>query len=341
MSSSSWQKELVRHRSQGPDGGKGRREWNDDEYEIFLAAKREKSRPALQLRRKALIMLVAVICSLLIGSIFIALQRINNARHDGVKVRHEEFDDGTNRYIDDDDVDLPVIAGPPITKPNTEAPVLFGMQRINKEIKVRGVTREKWDNETVEFHNYVERIKKTEAPAFQSVPGSVGIVTSCNLSIMCLTNLVYMFEQLKVDVPIELWLLKTEVNQTLLDIVLSKWSSRLKVKYFDDIIDKYTEVFGPLDRIKAAPPFRLLSLFKSKERDCFCYFFLFCHACLCCLQITRSCLLLHLILRPSFGLTLTHSFYRMLKEFYNRIEKEPCFGMMFGHFTQRTRFGAF
>ena len=54
---------------------------------------------------------------------------------------------------------------------------------------------------------FVDKLNKSSERHFPVKNGTMGIVTSCNLEPMCLTNLIYMIEKIHVDVPIGLSLI--------------------------------------------------------------------------------------------------------------------------------------
>jgi len=171
--------------------------------------------------------------------------------------------------------DLPVIAEKMIEHVSPKFPVFpfrDDTRRRMKEDRVRDVLQaESWA-----LNDFIKSLDK---PLFETVPGSMGIVMTCKLNQLCLVNIAYMLDQLKVDVPVEVWLNKKDMSLRVVDSMKKRWQDRLIVKCFDDIEERYIDFFGPVIQVfdKYFAPYRFVPFnhFTSTLSLMFIFHFLF------------------------------------------------------------------
>jgi len=72
-------------------------------------------------------------------------------------------------------------------------------------------------------------------------------------------NIVYLFDHLNVDVPVELWLDKNDIVNSTVDVMKKRWNKRLRVKCIDDYYATYFSEFGSL-QASSPDPFHLKPL---------------------------------------------------------------------------------
>ena len=170
------------------------------------------------------------------------------------------FDSDTvSGWIVDSDEYMPVVAKQKIISDNRNVIMFKNAWELRHAMRKNNITNDLLKKESVALGMYVDQLKQTPDPSFNYVPNSTGIVISCLLEQMCLSNLMYMLDYANVDVPVELWLEKTDPSLIIVKRMIAKWGPRLRVKYFEDINDKYIETFGPI--IRYDRPYRLFILF--------------------------------------------------------------------------------
>jgi len=84
----------------------------------------------------------------------------------------------------------------------------------------------------------------SEGIPFYFTPGSVGIVTTCRLNALCISSLLFAYEQTQGKVPIELWLDRATSDFNAMRRIQFMLGSTLKVRFIDDINETYVKFFG-------------------------------------------------------------------------------------------------
>ena len=150
---------------------------------------------------------------------------------------------------------LPIIGIDKLVKPSNAFPFLMGRRRLYSLLSKRNQT-DKLELESWLLHDYIEHVMKLNKTVFKAVPNSFGIVTSCQISHLCMMNLIYLLDFMHTDTPVELWLNKDDKLQSLIIPIPQRWQDRLTIKFIEDVQTQYVAEFG--EAIRAGRPYRLL-----------------------------------------------------------------------------------
>ena len=219
------------------------------EVALFNMMKKESR---FNINKRAIEVLFSVLALISICSLLLVL----NQKRELQRMIRRDVPDPTFSENELKREELPVIAERRIKRNSDSLLYLYTISQVKKQLKQRKqVTLMK--QEFNDLHSFIREIWNMPEPSFRHQPGSSGIVTSCNLDVVCLSNIIYTIEYLKVDKPVELWVEKNKVKEEVLKGVLSRWSPKLRVKYLDEVEEQYEAVFGNLIRLKSMAPYRL------------------------------------------------------------------------------------
>ena len=109
--------------------------------------------------------------------------------------------------------------------------------------------KNKLKREKEALNAFKAKLAQWNSPTFPYKPGTKGYVITCRLDTPCLSNLLYLVNSSKTLPPIELWMTKQELDLANHDMLLMLLSTYVTVKVFDEHVDQYNKLFGPLEEI--------------------------------------------------------------------------------------------